>query len=116
MPTGVRPRFTDRFDELGIKLSPRVFGAGRARAELGVTPALLLVVGLAAVAAGLLLLALVVVPAGPSRVPLSRLDPTVAPESSALAGAGAAAGAAVEKVLVKRGRLAAGRRRSSGPA
>jgi pilus assembly protein CpaF len=28
VPTGVRPRFTDRFDELGIKLSPRVFGAG----------------------------------------------------------------------------------------
>jgi tight adherence protein B len=48
------------------------------------------------------------VPAGPPRVPLSRLDPTVGPESSALAGAGAAAGAAVEKVLVKRGRLAAG--------
>jgi tight adherence protein B len=72
------------------------------------TPALLLVVGLAALAAGLLVLALVVVPAGPARVPLSRLDPTVAPEASGLAGAGAAAGAAVEKVLVKRGRLAAG--------
>jgi pilus assembly protein CpaF len=27
VPTGVRPRFTDRFDEMGIKLSPRVFGA-----------------------------------------------------------------------------------------
>ena len=27
VPTGVRPRFTDRFDELGITLSPRVFGA-----------------------------------------------------------------------------------------
>jgi tight adherence protein B len=72
------------------------------------TPTLLLVVGLVAVAAGLLLLALVVVPAGPPRVPLSRLDPTVAPESSALAGAGAAAEAAMEKVLLKRGRLAAG--------
>jgi tight adherence protein B len=68
----------------------------------------LLVVGLAAVATGLLLLALVVLPGGPSRVPLSRLDPTVAPEASALAGAGAAAGAAVEKVLVKRGLLARG--------
>jgi tight adherence protein B len=72
------------------------------------TPTLLLVVGVATVAAGLLVFALVVVPAGPSSVPLSRLDPTVAPEASALAGAGAAAGAAVEKVLVKRGRLAAG--------
>jgi tight adherence protein B len=41
-------------------------------------------------------------------VPLSRLDPSVAPTTSALAGAGAAAGAAVEKVLVKRGRAAAG--------
>jgi pilus assembly protein CpaF len=27
VPTGVRPRFTDRFEELGIRLSPRVFGA-----------------------------------------------------------------------------------------
>jgi tight adherence protein B len=68
----------------------------------------LMVLGVAAVAAALLLLALVVLPAGPSRVPLSRLDPSVAPPASALAGAGVAAGAAVEKVLAKRGRLAAG--------
>ncbi|WP_369133091.1 CpaF family protein [Modestobacter sp. I12A-02662] len=27
VPTGVRPRFTDRFAELGVTLSPRVFGA-----------------------------------------------------------------------------------------
>jgi len=27
VPTGVRPRFTDRFDELGIRLSPRVFAS-----------------------------------------------------------------------------------------
>jgi tight adherence protein B len=72
------------------------------------TPALLLVLGLGALAAGLLILALVVLPGGPTRVPLSRLDPTVAPEASALAGAGAAAGAAVEKVLVKRGLLTRG--------
>jgi pilus assembly protein CpaF len=26
VPTGVRPRFTDKFSELGIALSPRVFG------------------------------------------------------------------------------------------
>jgi tight adherence protein B len=69
---------------------------------------LLLVLGVVAVAAALLVLAFVVLPAGPSRVPLSRLDPSVAQPSSALAGAGAAAGAAVERVLVKRGRLAAG--------
>ena len=72
------------------------------------TPTVLLVAGVAAFAAGLLVLALVVVPPGPARVPLNRLDPTVVPEASALAGAGAAAEAAVEKVLVKRGRLAAG--------
>jgi tight adherence protein B len=72
------------------------------------TPTLLLVGGVGALAVGLLLLALVVVPAGPARVPLSRLDPTVVPEASALAGAGAAAEAAVEKALVKRGRLAGG--------
>ncbi|MHA6524906.1 CpaF family protein [Tessaracoccus sp. G1721] len=28
VPTGVRPQFTDRFADLGIQLSPRVFGAG----------------------------------------------------------------------------------------
>ncbi|RBY94872.1 type II secretion system protein F [Blastococcus sp. TBT05-19] len=68
----------------------------------------LLVLGLAAVAVALLLLTLVVLPGGPGRVPLSRLDPSTAPPTSALAGAGAAAGAAVEKVLAERGRLAAG--------
>jgi tight adherence protein B len=67
----------------------------------------LLVVGLAAVLGALLLLTLVVLPA-PARVPLSRLDPAIAPPSSALAGAGAAAGAVVERALDKRGRLAAG--------
>jgi tight adherence protein B len=67
-----------------------------------------LVLGVLAVAAALLVLALVVLPAGPSRVPLSRLDPSAARSTSALAGAGAAAGAAVEKALAKRGRLAAG--------
>jgi tight adherence protein B len=71
------------------------------------TTELLLVLGVVAVAAALLLVAFVVVPA-PQRVPLSRLDPSVAPPPSALAGAGAAAGAAVEKVLVRRGRLASG--------
>jgi hypothetical protein len=68
----------------------------------------MLIAGLAAVAAALLILSLAVLPGGPGRVPLSRLDPSVAPPASALAGAGAAAGAAVEKVLVKRGRLAGG--------
>ena len=71
-----------------------------------VTP--MLVLGVVAVAAALLVLTLVVLPAGPSRVPLNRLDPSVVPTTSAFAGAGAAAGAAVEKVLVKRGRAADG--------
>jgi pilus assembly protein CpaF len=31
IPTGVRPRFTDRFAELGIQISPTVFGAPAAR-------------------------------------------------------------------------------------
>jgi pilus assembly protein CpaF len=31
IPTGVRPRFTDRFIELGIHISPNVFGATAAR-------------------------------------------------------------------------------------
>src|SRR3954469_25821709 len=76
----------------------------------------LLVAGVVAIAAALLVLALIVLPPGPSRVPLSRLDPSVAPATSALAGAGAAAGAAVEKVLVKRGRLAGGGGRAGGAA
>jgi len=41
----------------------------------------LLVAGLAAVTGGLLLVALVVLPSGPARVPLSRLDPSVVPPS-----------------------------------
>jgi tight adherence protein B len=41
-------------------------------------------------------------------VPLTRLDPTVGPPPSALAGASAAAGAAVEKVLTTQGWLARG--------
>jgi tight adherence protein B len=65
-----------------------------------------LAVGVAAVLAALLLVTLVVLPAGRGRVPLSRLDPSVAPTPSALAGAGAAAGAAVERVLVRRGQWA----------
>jgi tight adherence protein B len=69
---------------------------------------LLLVVGLAAATASLLLLTLAVLPAGPDRVPLSRLDPSVAPPASALAGAGAAAGAAVDRLLARRGKVAAG--------
>jgi tight adherence protein B len=69
---------------------------------------LVLLAGLLAVTGALLLLALAVLPAGPRRVPLSRLDPTVAPPSSALAGASAAAGAAVERALARRGRVASG--------
>jgi tight adherence protein B len=70
--------------------------------------ALLPVAGLLAVTGALLLLALVVLPAGPRRVPLSRLDPAVAPPASALAGASAAAGAAVERALARRGLVARG--------
>src|SRR5688500_13956430 len=69
---------------------------------------MLLAVGVAAIAAALLVLALVVLPAGPGRVPLNRLDPSFVPSGSAFAGAGAAAGAAVEKALAKRGRAADG--------
>jgi tight adherence protein B len=69
---------------------------------------LVLLAGLLAVTGALLLLALAVLPAGPRQVPLSRLDPTVAPPSSALAGASAAAGAAVERALARRGRVASG--------
>jgi tight adherence protein B len=68
----------------------------------------LLVVGVVAVTGALVLFVLAVVPAGPRQVPLRRLDPTTPPPGSALAGAGAAAGAAVERALARRGRLAAG--------
>ncbi|WP_409333107.1 type II secretion system F family protein [Trujillonella humicola] len=68
----------------------------------------LLVAGLLAGAGALVLLAVAAVPAGPPRVRPERLDPAVAPPSSVLAGAGAAAGAAVERALARRGRMAAG--------
>ena len=68
----------------------------------------MLVLGVVAVGDALLVLTLVVLPAGPARVPLNRLDPSVVPTASAFAGAGAVAGAAVEKVLVKRGRAVSG--------
>jgi tight adherence protein B len=67
----------------------------------------MLAAGLGSVAAALLIITLSVLP-GTSKVPLSRLDPSVAPPSSAFAGAGVAAGAAMERVLVKRGSMAAG--------
>jgi tight adherence protein B len=67
----------------------------------------LLVAGVVAVAGALLVLALVVLPAGPRRVSLDRLDPSHVPPSSALAGAGNAASAAVTRLL-RRGRVAAG--------
>ncbi|WP_369253996.1 CpaF family protein [Geodermatophilus amargosae] len=35
VPTGVRPRFTERFTELGIHLSPRVFGVAPQRSSFG---------------------------------------------------------------------------------
>jgi len=72
------------------------------------TSPVLLVLGVVAIAVALLVLALVVLPGGPSRVSLTRLDPSAAPSASALAGAGAAAGSAVHKALARRGRLASG--------
>ena len=65
----------------------------------------LLVAGVVAVAAALLVLALVVLPAGPQRVPLDRLDPSRVPQTSALSGAGTAASAAISRLL-RRGRIA----------
>ncbi|WP_347060140.1 type II secretion system F family protein [Blastococcus sp. HT6-30] len=71
------------------------------------SPALLLA-GLAAVAGGVFLVAVAVLPAGPPRIPLTRVDPTAAPPPSALSGVGAAAGSAVGKVLQRRGWAAGG--------
>ena len=67
----------------------------------------LLLAGVVAVAGGLLVLALVVLPAGPQRVALDRLDPSRAASSSALSGAGTAAAAAISRLL-RRGRIAEG--------
>ena len=47
---------------------------------------LMLVTGLASVAIALLVLALIVVPGGPGRVPISRLDPTAAIPATSRAG------------------------------
>ncbi|MGY2084383.1 type II secretion system F family protein [Blastococcus sp. SYSU DS0539] len=64
---------------------------------------MLLLAGLAAVAGGVFLVAVAVLPAGPLRVPLTRVDPTAAPTTSALSGAGTAAGVALGRVLERRG-------------
>jgi tight adherence protein B len=71
-----------------------------------VSAAAQLATGLAAACGAVLLLTLAVLPAGRRRVPLSRLDPSAAVPASALAGAGATAGAAIERALAQRGRLA----------
>ncbi|WP_029433856.1 type II secretion system F family protein [Blastococcus sp. URHD0036] len=68
----------------------------------------LLALGLLAVAGALLLVVFAVVPAGPPRVPMARLDPASAPASSALAGVGVVTGAAIERALARRGRMASG--------
>ncbi|MGY1712398.1 type II secretion system F family protein [Geodermatophilus sp. SYSU D00758] len=72
------------------------------------TPALLLLGGSIGVAGALYLSAVAVLPQAPPRVPLSRVDPTAAPPTSALAGAGAIAQGAVGRLLERRGRTASG--------
>jgi tight adherence protein B len=71
------------------------------------SPALLLG-GLALVAGGLAVLTLGVVPAGPRRVPLARLDPSVAPPPTLLSKVAAQAQGGVEQVIVRRGGVATG--------
>ena len=111
VPTGVRPRFTDQFDDLGITLSPAGLRRGRAGRRTG------LVTDAAAARRR----------RGRGRRRAARARPRRPARRDRrgcrsagstrrwrrrrprCAGAGAAAGAAVEKVLVKRGR--AGRRR-----
>ncbi|MGY1776828.1 type II secretion system F family protein [Geodermatophilus sp. SYSU D00804] len=70
------------------------------------SPALLLL-GLLLVTGGLAVLALGVVPAGPRRVPLARLDPTVAPPPTLLTRVAAQAQDGVEQVLARRGGVGA---------
>ncbi|RFU19044.1 type II secretion system F family protein [Geodermatophilus marinus] len=71
------------------------------------SPALLLL-GLLLVAGGLAVLALGVVPAGPRRVPLARLDPSIAPPPSLLAKMTSQAQGGVEQVIARRGGLTGG--------
>ncbi|MGY1641770.1 type II secretion system F family protein [Geodermatophilus sp. SYSU D00703] len=71
------------------------------------SPALLLG-GLALVAGGLAVLVLGVVPAGPRRVPLARLDPSVAPPPTLLSKVAAQAQGGVEQVIARRGGVATG--------
>ncbi|MGY1786345.1 type II secretion system F family protein [Geodermatophilus sp. SYSU D00698] len=70
------------------------------------SPALLLL-GLLLVTGGLAVLALGAVPAGPRRVPLARLDPTVAPPPTLLTRVAAQAQGGVEQVLARRGGVGA---------
>jgi tight adherence protein B len=62
-----------------------------------------LALGMALVGGALLLVALVLVPAGPGRVSMARLDPTAVAGPSPLAGAAAGAGAAIERAMDRRG-------------
>jgi tight adherence protein B len=71
------------------------------------SPALLLG-GLALVAGGLAVLTLGVVPTGPRRVPLARLDPSVVPPPTLLSKVAAQAQGGVEQVIVRRGGVATG--------
>ncbi|NEM06683.1 type II secretion system F family protein [Geodermatophilus normandii] len=71
------------------------------------SPALLFL-GLVLVAGGLALLVLGAVPAGSRRVPLARLDPTMAPPPTLLSKVTAQAQGGVEQVLARRGSAGAG--------
>jgi tight adherence protein B len=70
------------------------------------SPALLLL-GLVLVAGGLTLLVVGVVPAGPRRVPLARLDPTLAPPPTLLSRMAVQAEGGVEQVIARRGGVVA---------
>ncbi|MGY1702217.1 type II secretion system F family protein [Geodermatophilus sp. SYSU D00766] len=77
-----------------------------------ISPALaspgVLLLGLLLVGGGLALLTLGAVPPGPRRVPLARLDPSIAPPPTLLSKVTAQASGGVEQVIARRGGVAAG--------
>ena len=91
VPTGIRPRFIDRFEDLGIYVSPGVFGRPAGRQPEGSDGHDVLPIGVGLVSRPLLLLGYVLIAPRAPRVPLDRRRPSrTEPDSQLTRFAGSA--------------------------